>query len=70
MMWWYWRSAQSAGGHHACEYEFNLGSQKQRALQRLGLDVTLGGRLNLVAKPARKCKGVGTVTVVKGQYKA
>ena len=35
-----------------------------------GLDVTLGGRLNLVAKPGQEVQGVGTVTVVKGQYKA
>lgn len=35
-----------------------------------GLDVTLGGRLNLTAKPGETVQGVGTVNVVKGRYKA
>ncbi|MFC3875213.1 translocation/assembly module TamB domain-containing protein [Neisseria musculi] len=35
-----------------------------------GLDVTLGGRLRLTAKPGETVQGVGTVTVVKGRYKA
>ncbi|WP_373823357.1 translocation/assembly module TamB domain-containing protein [Neisseria dentiae] len=35
-----------------------------------GLDVTLGGQLRLTAKPGETVQGVGTVTVVKGRYKA
>ncbi|WP_107928446.1 translocation/assembly module TamB domain-containing protein [Neisseria animaloris] len=35
-----------------------------------GLDVTLGGKLNLLAKPGEAVQGVGTVSVVKGRYKA
>ncbi|MDO5058550.1 MAG: translocation/assembly module TamB domain-containing protein [Neisseria sp.] len=35
-----------------------------------GLDVTLGGKLNLTAKPGQDVRGVGTVKVVKGKYKA
>ncbi|MDO5640134.1 MAG: translocation/assembly module TamB domain-containing protein [Neisseria sp.] len=35
-----------------------------------GLDVTLGGRLNLAAQPGQDVQGVGTVNVVKGRYKA
>ncbi|KPN71136.1 translocation/assembly module TamB domain-containing protein [Neisseria sp. 83E34] len=35
-----------------------------------GLDVTLGGRLALIARPGESVQGVGTVNVVKGKYKA
>ncbi len=35
-----------------------------------GLDVTLGGQLNLVANPGQEVLGIGTVSVVKGRYKA
>lgn len=35
-----------------------------------GLDVTLGGRLNLLAQPGKPVQGIGTVRVVKGKYKA
>ncbi|XXQ69195.1 translocation/assembly module TamB domain-containing protein [Neisseriaceae bacterium B1] len=35
-----------------------------------GLDVTLGGQLTLKAKPGTDIQGVGSVNVVKGQYKA
>ncbi|OSI06651.1 hypothetical protein BWD08_11190, partial [Neisseria animaloris] len=35
-----------------------------------GLDVTLGGQLNLTAKPGEAVQGVGTVKVIKGRYKA
>ncbi|OSI35557.1 translocation/assembly module TamB domain-containing protein [Neisseria dumasiana] len=35
-----------------------------------GLDVTLGGQLNLTAKPGEAVQGVGTVNVIKGRYKA
>ncbi|MFV2030196.1 translocation/assembly module TamB domain-containing protein [Neisseria sp. S1] len=35
-----------------------------------GLDVTLGGQLNLAAKPGQDVQGVGTVRVTKGRYKA
>lgn len=35
-----------------------------------GLDVTLGGQLNLTAKPGQDVQGVGTVRVAKGRYKA
>ena len=35
-----------------------------------GLDVMLGGKLNLIAQPGQDVQGVGTVTVVKGHYKA
>lgn len=35
-----------------------------------GLDVTLGGKLNLIAKPGEPVQGVGTVSIVKGRYKA
>lgn len=35
-----------------------------------GLDVTLGGNLNLRAQPGQPPQGVGTVRVVKGRYKA
>ncbi|MDO4998305.1 MAG: translocation/assembly module TamB domain-containing protein [Neisseria sp.] len=35
-----------------------------------GLDVTLGGRLNLLAKAGEEVRGVGTIHVVKGKYKA
>ncbi|QEY26739.1 translocation/assembly module TamB domain-containing protein [Neisseria zalophi] len=36
----------------------------------VGLDVTLGGKLQLVSKPGESIQGIGTVTVVKGGYKA
>lgn len=35
-----------------------------------GVDVTLGGRLKLTAQPKQDIQAVGTVTVVKGKYKA
>ena len=35
-----------------------------------GLDVLLGGTLNITAQPGREVQGVGTVRVVKGKYKA
>lgn len=35
-----------------------------------GLDVTLGGQLALTAHPGENVKGIGTVNVVKGKYKA
>ncbi|MDO4248856.1 MAG: translocation/assembly module TamB domain-containing protein [Neisseria sp.] len=35
-----------------------------------GLDVLLGGTLNITAQPGRDVQGVGTVRVVKGKYKA
>lgn len=35
-----------------------------------GIDVTLGGTLNLRARPKEAVQGVGTVKVVKGRYKA
>lgn len=35
-----------------------------------GLDVTLGGQLTLRARPGSDVQGVGSVHVVKGQYKA
>ncbi|MDO4433631.1 MAG: translocation/assembly module TamB domain-containing protein [Alysiella sp.] len=35
-----------------------------------GLDVTLGGKLSLHAKPGNNVQGVGSIHVVKGQYKA
>ena len=35
-----------------------------------GLDVTLGGKLDLRAKPNQDVQGIGTVKVVKGKYKA
>ena len=35
-----------------------------------GLDVTLGGKLDLRAKPGQDVQGIGTVSVVKGKYKA
>lgn len=35
-----------------------------------GLDVTLGGQIALKAKPGSSVQGVGSVNVIKGQYKA
>ncbi|WP_373755484.1 translocation/assembly module TamB domain-containing protein [Neisseria sp.] len=35
-----------------------------------GLNVTLGGTLNLTANPGETVQGVGTVNVVRGRYKA
>ena len=35
-----------------------------------GLDVTLGGALHLTSQPGRDVQGVGTINVIKGQYKA
>ncbi|WP_425316024.1 translocation/assembly module TamB domain-containing protein [Uruburuella testudinis] len=35
-----------------------------------GLDVTLGGQLNLIAQPGQDVQAIGTVNVVKGRYKA
>ncbi|WP_274585003.1 translocation/assembly module TamB domain-containing protein [Neisseria leonii] len=35
-----------------------------------GLDVALGGRLTLTARPGEDVQGVGTVNIVKGRYKA
>lgn len=35
-----------------------------------GLDVTLGGNLNLRAQPGQPVQGVGTVRIIKGKYKA
>lgn len=35
-----------------------------------GVDVTLGGRLKLTAQPKQDIQAVGTISVVKGKYKA
>jgi len=35
-----------------------------------GADITIGGRLNIIARPGETIQGVGTVKVVKGRYKA
>ncbi len=35
-----------------------------------GLDVTLGGTLRLTSQPGQDVQGVGTITVLRGQYKA
>lgn len=35
-----------------------------------GLDVLLGGTLNITAQPGRDVQGVGSVRVVRGKYKA
>lgn len=35
-----------------------------------GLNVTLGGKINLEARPSREMQATGSVNIVKGQYKA
>lgn len=35
-----------------------------------GADVTIGGKLTLTAQPGGNVRGVGTVRVIKGRYKA
>lgn len=61
---------EEVGGTTAISLNLMLDLNNAVRFSGEGLDVTLGGQLNLIANPGQDVQGVGTVRVVKGRYKA